>query len=299
VHGLSIASAIELPELEVRRLPDLGPSEVTIAWGRVPQSMPGAIESVEGFEIAGDRILVAIDEVGRYLVERGERITVEPDEEGPEELVRLFLYGAAFSALAQQRGLMALHASAVVVGGRAIAFAGRTLQGKSTLASALGSLGHAILADDKVVIEPGPCGTLVAHPGPPALSLFEEAAQSSGQPTTARTSDLVKFGKHMYLVPWLCASEPAPVAAICFLDWTDGEELAIEPLDPFDAMLELRRNINTPSLVSLLGNEHKFLSWAKRLMAQAPAFAVSRPSDMGRLQDVAEHIVERVADSYA
>jgi len=62
--------------------------------------------------------------------------------------VRLYLLGSAWGALCYQRDLLVLHASAVRVDGRAVAFCGRPGMGKSTLAAWLAESGHALVSDD-------------------------------------------------------------------------------------------------------------------------------------------------------
>jgi hypothetical protein len=58
------------------------------------------------------------------------------------------LMGLGLGTLCYQRGFIPLHASAVAIGGRAVALAGRHGTGKSTLAAKLADRGHLVLSDD-------------------------------------------------------------------------------------------------------------------------------------------------------
>ena len=68
--------------------------------------------------------------------------------------VRLFLLGSVWGALALQRGLLPLHASAVGRGRTVHAFTGPPGAGKSTLAAALAARGYPLFTDD--MLDPGP-----------------------------------------------------------------------------------------------------------------------------------------------
>jgi hypothetical protein len=71
----------------------------------------------------------------------------------------------AVPLLLAEQGEVALHAAAIGDRGAAVAFAGRSGRGKSTLAHAAQQAGHAVLGDDAVVVERAAGGGLV-WPGP-------------------------------------------------------------------------------------------------------------------------------------
>ena len=67
----------------------------------------------------------------------GQEVIVEPSPDADERAVRLCLLGPIVALIPHQRGRLILHASAVAVGGDAIAFLGGQGWGKSTIAAAL------------------------------------------------------------------------------------------------------------------------------------------------------------------
>ena len=62
------------------------------------------------------------------------------------------LLGPVFGLLLRRNGVVCLHASAVVIGHRAVLFMGASGAGKSTMAGAMARRGHALLSDDIVPI---------------------------------------------------------------------------------------------------------------------------------------------------
>src|SRR5436309_3361605 len=73
--------------------------------------------------------------------------------DGESDLAELRFLGPVMSYWFERRGLPTLHASAVAVSGRAVAFLSRHGGGKSGLAAAMVQTGCPLLADDLVVLE--------------------------------------------------------------------------------------------------------------------------------------------------
>jgi len=97
----------------------------------------------------------------RFDYEDGTRIDVDGDgariwARGPEgatiEDTATYVLGTTLGFVLQLRGVTCLHASAVALGGRAVAFAGAAGFGKSSIAAAMARRGHAVLADDLVAL---------------------------------------------------------------------------------------------------------------------------------------------------
>lgn len=91
VFGLHVRSSVPLPELHPETVP--GDADVTVSLGPVPEAAglePG-LTSVNG------TLLLVVPDVGRYRIECGRRITVEPVPNVPERNLRLFLLGSALA----------------------------------------------------------------------------------------------------------------------------------------------------------------------------------------------------------
>jgi hypothetical protein len=114
----------------------------------------------------------------RIAIEDGVQVTVEA---GDTADTRALLMGPVQAILWHQRGLLPLHASAVGVKGKAIAIAGDSGVGKSTLAAALERQGHPVLADDISIVDPKTMNVLV---GQRRLRLWQSALEQLGIPHT-------------------------------------------------------------------------------------------------------------------
>jgi hypothetical protein len=92
--------------------------------------------------------LIKIKDVADFEIRDGREIRVWPAEEATQKDIEIFLFGPAWAALCHQRGMLPLHASAIVTGTGITAFAGDSGAGKSTLAALLNSWGYELIADD-------------------------------------------------------------------------------------------------------------------------------------------------------
>jgi hypothetical protein len=95
-----------------------------------------------------ERSRLRIEHVADFEIRGGRQIGVWPTAEAKQKDIEVFLFGPAWATLCHQRGMLPLHASAIVTKGGITAFAGHSGAGKSTTAALLHSLGYELLADD-------------------------------------------------------------------------------------------------------------------------------------------------------
>ncbi len=162
--GWRVRTGLPMPEL----LPWQGdgrPVDVEISLDVIPDRTEAPIFVLPHSRLWADgAFLLAMDGLGRFWVEGGRRVLVEPAPGTNEAELRGFILGSVLGALCHQRGLLPIHASAVRIDGRAVLIAGESGAGKSTLAAALGACGHALVADDVVAFDPISSMVLPAFP---------------------------------------------------------------------------------------------------------------------------------------
>ena len=87
-----------------------------------------------------------------WLNPEGSAVWAKWPETSSLEDAATFLLGPVLGFLLRLRGITCLHASAVVLDGRAVAFVGDAGAGKSTTAAAFARRGHPVLSDDVVAL---------------------------------------------------------------------------------------------------------------------------------------------------
>ena len=112
----------------------------------------------------------------------GSRIAIETSFESEQGLAYILL-GLPLAAALFFRGAVVLHASAVVLDGRAVLVAGQSGSGKSTTTAAALASGAALLSDDLCTLSPTPSGWMV-EPGYPWLRLSPDTGLLLGLPAS-------------------------------------------------------------------------------------------------------------------
>lgn len=222
-------------------------------------------------------------EAGTFLVRNGAEIIVDAVPGVPDSVLRLYLTGSALAILLRQRGLLVLHASAVAIGGEAVAFLGGSGWGKSTTAGALHARGHGILADDVVAVTTEGPGHLVV-PGFPRLKLWPDSSWALGEDPRRLPRVHPEFEKRDLRVAHGWSRRPVPLGRIYTLD--AGSGTGIEVLPPQAALVELlRHSYGCQSLQTVQRREH-FLRCAS-LARRAPVRRLNTPRSLAALADIA------------
>lgn len=141
------------------------------------------------------------------------------------------------------RGSYTLHAAAVSRGRGALVVVGDSGTGKSTLALALARQGWGLLSDDSVLLSAGPevlalrRGVFV-EPGPAATAFPD---------LVLRPCPLVEASKQEVALPGGQVERDRP-AALLLPEIGGGDETALEPAAPLDALYHLARQSRLPEL---------------------------------------------------
>lgn len=180
----------------------------------MPARLPDALAREPLIDARPDAFLFRIPAAGRFLVRAAEPVRVQRAPGATDADVRCFLDGPVAAAAALLRGLIPLRAATVVIGGRAVAIAGTSASGKSTLAAALALRGHGVLADAVTPIATGDGGPL-AHAHAPDPVLWPDMMATLGiDPGTGRR---VRPALPKLAFPLGERAAPAPLAAVVFL----------------------------------------------------------------------------------
>lgn len=119
------------------------------------------------------RVLRFVDVVDFFLFDDG--IAVHAHDDAYAHMVELHLLGIVLAYWCERAGLLALHASSVVIEGRTAGFLANHGAGKSSLAATALQRGHALASDDVVVLEVDAVG-IRARPGYPQMRMWPDAA---------------------------------------------------------------------------------------------------------------------------
>ena len=179
-----------------------------------------------------------------FLIDHtGTRVEVHWEQPLIDADASVYLVGPVLGFVMRLRGIVPLHASAVMIGESAVAFVGDAWMGKSTTAAAFASLGHAVLSDDLLPIAEWN-GTILAYPSHPRLTMWPDAAKMFGgaedlpplTPTYDKRYLALQGGRDFQPAP-----VPLEVIYVLGARGTDAT-MRIDPMRPQDALMMLVRN---------------------------------------------------------
>jgi hypothetical protein len=269
LFGLSVASEIPLPELVAD--PGAGTADVEV---RV-RTIADAPDAPAGLHVEGAEALLVIPAVGRFLTRAGREMLIEPAPNVSPRNLRLYLLGSAFAAILHQRGLLPLHANAVVVEGRAIGFMGHPGAGKSTLAAWFHDRGFDVLADDVCVVTGGADKAPLAHPGIPRLRLWREALEAGGRDASAYERSFDDMDKYTVPTDLERALPAVPLSHLYLLEKADGEP-SVTRLEGSAAVEAMIANTYRGAYVRLMGLTRQHLLACAELARTVPVFRARR-----------------------
>ena len=275
--GLQIESALPLPELWPAASSFPQP-DVTIRRGTAPR--PASVAEIVPDVHAGPRrFWMQVPEVGRLGVEKGVAITLDP-EPGRDEELKAFLLGSGFGALLHQRNMLPLHASAVRVGEKAVAFLGSPGAGKSTLAVHLSRGGEPFLCDDICALA-DMAGTPVLSPGLRVHKLWGDALAAMEVPAAGLAA--VTGGIDKYKLPAAVAEPPAAAELGLLVVLARGERTAVRPLSGSEAAGAVIANTFRGELVGPMGRQAEHFRQCVELAGRVPVVRLERAWGLDRI----------------
>lgn len=278
-YGLSIQSDLALPELAAND------TVATVADLRVRQcAVIPALDLDEGQAIVAvinrKETSLALQGIGRYEARAGREILVTPVQGADERLVQLYVTVMLLPAVLYQRGLLLLHASAVAIDGRAVAFVGVSGRGKSTTAAALCACGHSLVADDVVAIDLSGSRPVV-RPAFPQIKLREDVVTSLGYTGADLRTIHPLEEKRALRSDRTFTTATLPLAAVYVLD--EGAAQAIVPVPARTAFQELIRQSYVPAQAT----DAQGFEQLARLAEATPVFQLQRTPGLPALPALA------------
>lgn len=277
---------------------DLGglfqPAPATLATGATLRL--GCIAETERLQAMGGGmatlpsggVLTHVRGFGFARVEGGRDVTLDLLPDADMGLARALFAGRLGGALVFQKGLVPLHASAVIIGGRALLVAGPSGAGKSTLVAALLGRGHPLLSDDLCVpVERD--GRWHALAGLSAVKLLPATLAHLGIDDAPLAP--LSAGGNKRLLPAACARAGSryAIAGIAVLSPFEVDGPAVlKSLSPLDRL----RSLEVAGYQFRAGFARPYRAGAAaqfaRLAAAVPMWRLRRPMDMTLLSRSAD-----------
>ncbi len=258
--------------------------DVEPAGPRPPESWPhwtiaqvvGPAEDGPGMTIWEAEARIGIPGTGELRLDRSrQRITLFTETQWSGEALLHPGLSPAAAVVAHWMGRSSLHASAVVLDGRAWGLLAERGGGKSTLAALLAARGCPLLTDDLLVVEQETC-----FGGPGAVDLRADAAERLGGRALGRLGSRERWRK-----PLPIGALEAPLAGWIELRWSDGPP-EVTRLDVGERLLGLSRHAGLP-----VSGEHLLA------LADRPMLRLRRPQSTATWSAGVDRLLEALRES--
>lgn len=293
-YNLTLASDFSLTPLHGAR--GENGADVSIRRGTVfSGGLPEARVSRAFAQVADNRVWLDVSNIARFLIEDGQRITVEPYPGADEDSIRLYLLGSGLGAILHQRGNLVLHANAVRVGDAAVLFAGTSGAGKSTTAAVFHQKGFPVIADDVVAVNHEGC----VIGGFPQIKLWEDALHHLKIDKDGL--DLIRHQMKKYSYPIdPHTDDHLPVKAVYFLaSRNEHEEHQFEfhPLEGIAQFNHLKRHTYRPNFMEGLGLKPHHLKVAGRMAEDIVSARIVRPSRKFNAEELVDRVLKHLQEN--
>jgi len=265
---------------------------------------PGRIDSGQPFVslhqgAAGD--LLRFSEVTDFFLTENEIRChlLDPDY---AFMVEVHLLGSVLSFWLERQGIPVLHASAVSLGDRSVAFLGTNKAGKSSLSVSLMQRGYPLLSDDLVGLHVTGSG-IEARPGFPSMRMWPDLAQHvAGEHWAQLPLAHPRFEKRRTAVGpegfGQFIDQPQPIACIYLperlSDAGDSSPIRMEAVSAGEAIFEFLRESFLPHLTQAAGFAPGRLQIFSMLTEQVPVRRLTYPAGFEHLPKVSAKILEDV-----
>lgn len=302
-----IASEIPFPELRAAHGDECSQPELSVWLRAAPVPEPPRADWVHHWRSSPTTTEISLArQRGSFLLrfpaladfairEDGAQISAWPEAGCTEETLRHLLLDQVLPRVLAHRGSLVLHAGAVSIGGRGVAFLGETGAGKSTLTASFHDAGHPVLSDDGLVLEQQG-GTVQVLPTYPSVRLWPESV-AGVYPEAPEVAPMAHYSAKRRLV---LASEPdaprcsLPLGACFVLMRTPGGEPEISRLLPATGCMQIVRNTFQLDLSDSKRTAQCFRSAAAAAQA-VPMFALRYPTAFSRLGDARAAILRQLS----
>ncbi len=251
-------------------------------------------ESVSCLYRGSEREIMHFPDGGDFLIEGG-RVELYLADPELSPLVELHILGPFLAYVLERCGRLALHASAVEVGGRAVAFMANQGGGKSGLAASFLQAGHTLLSDDILAVGRED-GRFIGHPSYPQMRMWPDLAEHF----LPGTENLPRIHPELtkLRVPvgegglgTFCES-PLPLEAVVVPQCDNHADVTVVEMSSMDALMALVVGSFTPYVVEALGLQRARLEQFSDLIESVPVLKVVYPKGLSLLDGVQERVVD-------
>lgn len=286
IYGLGIKSEIRLYHLEQYHG---SVSDVLVHYGRIDKDIEQYAKEGIYSTMSKNRVWFRND-IGFFVILNGDEIMIQPNEKATEDDVASFVLGWCIAFLFQQRGISAIHCSALEMHEQAILISGGSGVGKSTLTLSLLQAGYRYLADDIAMVDLD--NDFMIQPAFPQQKVCRNVAEHMDKDGLFYINE--KKDKFAFTNTEDFCTEPRKLSTIFLIDKYAGEELTVEKLKGVQKWNGVIKNLFLLDAYLALGFPVEEKNRCLAIAGKVDIYAIHRPADQDTIGAICDKIIEIV-----
>ena len=218
-------------------------------------------------------------------------VSCAPVPGASQQMITALYLNQVVPLMMNHAGTLVLHAAAINDHGRALAFAGPSGRGKSTLAASFAKAGYPFLTDDGLILEPADAGYL-ARPSHASVRLWLDSESALFNPAPADDGEEPVEKNRLISGPGLPhQQDPIPLGAIYFLGDADSDTIEFRTLTPqvgLSCLIQHAFLLDVDDRARVRAHFDRLAD----LSEVVPTFTLNYPRQYARLHEVIDRVLD-------
>jgi len=240
--------------------------------------------------LSAEHLFLAVKNIAYYEVFKGEKITIKYNPSASPEEISLFLLGTCIGVVLYHRGFLPLHASAIKIPERGVAFfTGDSGCGKSTTLNSFINRGYKMIADDvsAIITENEP----LVFPSFPRSKLWEDSAEKLQIETAGLKQVHREMKKYLYHIAENNFHDQETEPVILYeINKYPGQETYLEEVTGLEKIRILHQNTYRVQYLERLQLTKKHFKQIAKLASCLIVKKVFRPEESNSVEELANLI---------
>lgn len=269
-------------------------TDLCIRFGEVPLSLENAVKpGINTFTKPGEFLLL-INEHLRLQAKYGRDILIDRNGDIEDDEIRVYILASVFGAIAHQKGLLPLHASAIEYQGKAYLFSGLTGSGKSSIAAGFHKKGYQVYAEDlsAILVEEG-CEPLLNF-GSVRIKLWDDTMTQLGLDTSNCPRIRKNLEKFSFPIQRPAQAPLIPIERLYIITPEHTSQTQFKELNKKDRFRYSLAHTFRQRLIAGLGVEVAHFKMCEQLSRSISSFELVRPIENVRVMDTVSALEQHI-----